>query len=177
MNSDHFKNRGMLLACEPLRVRALISFCVFGGKYDAKVAAGASAYFVARPQVAFRPHRLVIAPSCAPFFDLLDFRVGKNSQRAEGSPVSCEFFPPLPCDVKPAGDAARFFGVEGASAELFPNLPMSEAEREAMRHFERGAGGDTCHSGCDMSLLVRNKTEDAPREFEAIVWGVFADEF
>jgi len=44
------------------------------------IAPGASATLTQRPQIIFRPERIVIPASVAAFFQILDIKVGKNSQ-------------------------------------------------------------------------------------------------
>lgn len=56
------------------------------------VAAGAAAIITTRPQVIFRPDRLVVPASIAASFLINDLRVGKNSQFVAATAVPAEAF-------------------------------------------------------------------------------------
>lgn len=56
------------------------------------VAAGATAIITTRPQVVFRPDRLVIPASIASSFLINDLKVGKNSQFVAATAVPAEAF-------------------------------------------------------------------------------------
>jgi hypothetical protein len=64
------------------------------------VAAGATATISSRPQVVFRPDRLVVAASIAPSFVITDLKVGKNSQLASATNLPAEVFSQTSFDVK-----------------------------------------------------------------------------
>jgi hypothetical protein len=100
----------------------------------------------ARAQLVFRPVRLSVAPECALYFDILDLRVGKNSQHVNDGAVSAVHFPPL------------------------PSLNEAEIERFA-DHLKCFSGMyDTAVAGQDISVAVRN-VDEAPRLFDACLWG------
>lgn len=65
---------------------------VMGLDSVANVAAGATAIITTRPQVVFRPDRLVVPASIAPSFLINDLRVGKNSQFVSATAVPAETF-------------------------------------------------------------------------------------
>lgn len=56
------------------------------------VAAGAQAQITTRPQVLYRPERLVVPASIAPFFTIDDIRVGNRSQFPSAEPLPAEMF-------------------------------------------------------------------------------------
>jgi len=70
----------------PTKAREL----VLGFDSVANVAAAATANITSRPQVVFRPDRLVVAESIAASFLVNDLRVGKNSQLISGTAVPAE---------------------------------------------------------------------------------------
>jgi hypothetical protein len=109
------------------------------------VPAGATHMIVSRPQVTFRPFRLVVAPSCAPHFWMCDLRIGKCSQFTSADRISCEMFPPLP------------FGLSPEDHRLWERLcshPM-----------------DTAQVGQDVTMFVLNRTGQS-KDFDATLWGV-----
>lgn len=65
---------------------------VMGLDTVATVAAGATATITSRPQVVFRPDRLVVPASIASSFLINDLRVGKNSQFVNATAVPAETF-------------------------------------------------------------------------------------
>ncbi len=65
---------------------------VMGFDSVATIAAGASAIITTRPQVIFRPDRLVIPASIASSFLLNDLKVGKNSQFVAATAIPAEAF-------------------------------------------------------------------------------------
>lgn len=58
----------------------------------ATIAAGATSIITTRPQVIFRPERLVVGQAIAPSFLINDLRVGKNSQFVNAGSVPAEGF-------------------------------------------------------------------------------------
>jgi hypothetical protein len=56
------------------------------------IAAGAAATITQRPQVIFRPERLVIPGTIAPSFLVTDLRIGKNSQLLSAGALPAEVF-------------------------------------------------------------------------------------
>lgn len=73
----------------------------------ATVAAGATAIITTRPQVIFRPDRLVIPASIAPSFLINDFKVGKNSQMVAATAVPAEAFTQGAFGVRLKSDTAQ----------------------------------------------------------------------
>lgn len=65
---------------------------VMGMDSVAAVAAAATAIITTRPQVIFRPDRLVVPASIAASFVINDLRVGKNSQFVSATAVPAEAF-------------------------------------------------------------------------------------
>ncbi len=65
---------------------------VMGLDSVATVAAAATAIITTRPQVIFRPDRLVVPASIAASFLINDLRVGKNSQFVSATAVPAEAF-------------------------------------------------------------------------------------
>ena len=56
------------------------------------IAAGASATVTQRPQVLFRPQRVVVPSAVAPNFTITDIKVGNKSQLVSSGPVPAEAF-------------------------------------------------------------------------------------
>ena len=56
------------------------------------IAANATASVTTRPQTLFKPMRLVVGQTIAPFFILTDLKVGNRSQFPSSSPIPCETF-------------------------------------------------------------------------------------
>ncbi len=73
----------------------------------ATVAAAATAIITTRPQVVFRPDRLVIPASIAPSFLINDFKVGKNSQMVAATAVPAEAFTQGAFGVRLKSDTAQ----------------------------------------------------------------------
>lgn len=73
----------------------------------AGVAAGATLNVVSRPQVVFRPDRLVIPATIAAAFLLNDIRIGRSSQLTSGNPVPCEAFGQTAFGVRLKMDTAQ----------------------------------------------------------------------
>lgn len=58
----------------------------------ATIAAGASATLTQRPQIVFRPERIVVPAAVAAFFQITDVKVGKNSQFVSSGAVPAATF-------------------------------------------------------------------------------------
>lgn len=58
------------------------------------IAACATAVVEVQPQITFKPRRFVVDPICAPFFDILDLRVGNCTVFATVGQIPCTAFPP-----------------------------------------------------------------------------------
>jgi hypothetical protein len=71
------------------------------------VAAGANVQIISRPQVTFRPERLVIAGAIAPSFLLNDLKVGKNSQLVNSAALPGDAFAPTAFGVRLRMDTAQ----------------------------------------------------------------------
>ena len=56
------------------------------------VASNATASVTTRPQTLFKPMRLVVGQTIAPFFILTDLKVGNRSQFPSSAPIPCETF-------------------------------------------------------------------------------------
>lgn len=75
------------------------------GFFFPAVAAGATETVTTRPQVLFRPTRLVVPSAVAPSFSIEDIKVGNKSQFIAAGPVPAEAFAqtafntPLKCDT------------------------------------------------------------------------------
>jgi len=83
-----FRKAALARKKEPTRSRELI----LGFDSVANVAAAATADITSRPQVVFRPDRVVVPATIAPNFLIVDIRVGKNSQFTAAQPVPGEVF-------------------------------------------------------------------------------------
>lgn len=68
----------------------------FMGMGPVAVPAGSSVLITARPQITFKPTRMAIDPSIAPFFLINDAKIGNVSMYVDSGPISAVFFPPLP---------------------------------------------------------------------------------
>lgn len=66
----------------------------------ATVAAGANVQLVSRPQVVFRPERLLIGGAFAPSFIINDIKVGKNSQFVNSAAAPGDAFGPTAFGVE-----------------------------------------------------------------------------
>lgn len=66
--------------------------------YKEKISPGQTLEIPVKPQVGITPLRLVIDPEIAPYFTLLDIKVGRNSQVATSGEMSATLFPPVPAD-------------------------------------------------------------------------------
>jgi hypothetical protein len=55
-----------------------------------------------QPQMFFLPRWLAVSPECAPFYDITDIRVGKDSCLVATSPIAASCFPPLPASFDEA---------------------------------------------------------------------------
>lgn len=80
-----------------------------GIKSAAIIPAGTTADITGQPQVIFRAERLIVKSSIAASFDIIDVKVGKNSQFAAAGPVPADSFSPnavgirLKCDTATPG--------------------------------------------------------------------------
>lgn len=63
-----------------------------GFRSTAAIAAGAQATITTRPQTLYRPERLVVPASIAPFFTIDDIKVGNRSQFPSAEPLPAEMF-------------------------------------------------------------------------------------
>lgn len=66
-----------------------------------------SAKITSRPQVTFRPDRLVVAAAVAEFFLIDDLKIGKNSQLTSGDSIPAEAFSNLSVGVGMKMDTAN----------------------------------------------------------------------
>ncbi|MFH1010986.1 MAG: hypothetical protein V1784_07110 [bacterium] len=73
----------------------------------AGVAAAATANIISRPQVVFRPDRLVVPATIAAAFLLNDIRIGRSSQLCSGGGVPCEAFTQTAFGVRMKMDTAQ----------------------------------------------------------------------
>lgn len=71
------------------------------------VAAGATSQITSRPQVLFRPERLVLSQAAAPAFLVNDLIVGKNSQFAAAGTLPGDAFGPTAFGVRLRCDTAQ----------------------------------------------------------------------
>lgn len=108
------------------------------------VPAGTTLTVESSPMLHFRPTRLVVTPMCASQFDLIDFKIGHNSQTPGCEKVACEAFPPIPADIPPhqLGDWIKAQTVHC----------------------------DVCFIGMRIKLTVFNKGH-LPSTFQAVLWG------
>lgn len=72
----------------------------------AGIAPGTTEDIEVKPQVRFQGRRLAIAPSIARYFDVMDIKVGKDSQLAATGPLSGEALSALAVDVRVELDPA-----------------------------------------------------------------------
>ena len=70
------------------------------------VAPGAATDIEVKPQVLFRGERLAVAPSIARYFDVIDIKVGKDSQLAATGEMPAESFSALAVGVRLELDTA-----------------------------------------------------------------------
>ena len=94
--------RKRLVAEEPTHER---QFPV--GFLQENIAAGGEADIEVKPQVYFRGERLAIPPTIARYFDILDIKVGKDSQLAATGTMPGESFSALAVGVRMELDTAK----------------------------------------------------------------------
>lgn len=71
------------------------------------VAALATATITSRPQILFRPQRIVIPTALAAFFVITDIRIGKDSQLVQATELPAEIFSPVAVGVMLTLDTAQ----------------------------------------------------------------------
>lgn len=71
------------------------------------VAAGANATIVVQPQLPFRSERLIVPSTIGAAFDIIDFRIGKNSQFVAAGAISAVSFSEVGVGVRLMGDTAQ----------------------------------------------------------------------
>lgn len=71
------------------------------------VAAGATATILVQPQLPFRSERLIVPSTIGAAFDILDFRIGKNSQFVAAGAISAVSFSEVGVGVRLMGDTAQ----------------------------------------------------------------------
>lgn len=74
--------------------------------FSAEIPLNGEADIEVKPQVLFRGERLAVAPSCAPFFDIIDIKVGKDSQLAAVGDLTAESLSALAVGVRMELDTA-----------------------------------------------------------------------
>jgi len=95
------------------------------GFSKAAVAPSATVQVISRPQVTFRPQRIVIPASVASNFSIADVRIGKNSQLVSSDELPAELFLPDAVNVLLALDTANI----GQDVELtVRNLDASNSQ-------------------------------------------------
>jgi hypothetical protein len=77
------------------------------GFIQAAVPAGANAEIEVKPQVRFQGHRLAVAASQARYFNIVDIKVGKDSQLAATGEMPAEAFSALAVGVRMELDTAQ----------------------------------------------------------------------
>src|SRR5579872_872037 len=84
--------------------KRLLTFLAFGGE----VAAFSMATIRTDPQLIVKPRRLVVDPTIAPDFMLMDIKIGNCSHFASYSSTgaSCAIFPPTPPKYEPIANLA-----------------------------------------------------------------------
>ncbi|MFI5302122.1 MAG: hypothetical protein ACHREM_28865 [Polyangiales bacterium] len=113
------------------------------------IPAGDHADVQARAQLLFTGTNLWIDAKCAPWFEVVDLKVGKSSQRVD---VSSN----IPATAFAIGlDALALEDAERAAA--FAQWPLEAAE-----------------PGMLLTLTVRNR-DTAHRDFEGVLWGAYED--
>jgi hypothetical protein len=130
-----------------LRALAFPACCTFplGFTSDTKVVGGETRRVTSRTQVPFQGCRLAVDPECAPYFTILNLRVGDFSQFVNAEPIAATTFPPLVADW--------------------------DSEDQEKAHKELRLGLRLALPGVDVSLLVQNVDRDAPHIFRAALWG------
>ena len=81
------RNKALLSTRGPTKARTYAM-----GFQSLAIAAGGTVNIIERPQVPFRPERLIVPSTFAPFFVINDIKVGKNSQFANSTPVPAVMF-------------------------------------------------------------------------------------
>lgn len=97
------RNMAVLKRAEPDKPRQY----PLGFDSVATVAAGATSQITSRPQVLFRPERLVLSQAAAPAFLVNDLIVGKNSQFAAAGTLPGDAFGPTAFGVRLRCDTAQ----------------------------------------------------------------------
>lgn len=78
-----------------------------GFKADADTVAGATTSVVRRPQVPIKLERLVVSAGIADSFEIIDVKIGKNSQLVSNDPIPGDAFAPGAFQIELAGDTAN----------------------------------------------------------------------
>lgn len=144
MEAEYY--RRAVSAPSSLRMHARPAFV--GLWTEEPISPGARSFVITVPQVIFRATRLVVSPRIAPFFNLLDLRVGKNSMFINTSKVTADAFPPIP---KLKADADPREISEWVRAQFIDC--------------------DTAHPGMQIGLHVENNDRSDFHDFRAVLWG------
>lgn len=94
---------GALVERKPTKLRKY----PMGFKGDADTPAGNTVSVVRRPQVPIKLERLVVSAGVTDSFEIVDVKVGKNSQMVSSDPVPADAFGPGAFSVDLAGDTAN----------------------------------------------------------------------
>jgi hypothetical protein len=80
---------------------------ILGFDSQTDVAASTDRDITSRPQVIFRPERIIVGATIAQFFAVRDFRVGKDSQFTAAGAVPADVFAPTSVGVRLKMDTAQ----------------------------------------------------------------------
>lgn len=131
--------------CHPDPSRAAAKSLPWWLVFSRRVGPGEQCNILASSQLPFRGYRLAVDPEIAPFFRILDLKVGRNSYSINNH--------------------------EGVAATLFPPIPnkLSPEEREDYEELLK-MKLDVAQIGHTLGVLVVNHSA-SPRQFSAILWG------
>jgi hypothetical protein len=86
-----------------------------------------------QPERVFRPQHLIVDPLCAPFFTIIEIRIGKITY-IKGE-VSATLFPPLPLNLnKLVDEHERKMYMDFMNKYTFPTCNISEIITLVVRH-------------------------------------------
>ena len=117
---------------------------------------GAIASIGVRSDVIFKPHRFVYGGPRGTF-DILDVKVGKNSQWVSSGGVPADCFPPYPDYLKAVAESGELSALYFELLEKLENLRC-----------------DIIQVAMDFTFIVKNRTSEAA-EFGGIVYGRYLD--
>lgn len=126
---------------------------------DILVGPAASASFLIMPQLIFRPERIVASRLNAEHFDIIDFRIGRDSQLLTAHPIDAALFAgDIPQRCPMCGHIEQVQGVECLVGTFFD---------EKIPRFKF----DTCNVGQVIRITVHNRDKKESHEMRFALEG------